>query len=164
MACKVFVRGVRRNGKSLLTVMRSNSKLRLLNSLLAADSPFANDVFADASEGIEFAIKSGCADIALEPFAKKILRLYDPDAHLEFLDFENSHFDPLFAFVAVSDCAKRLAGYGRAVLIVSGLERAGISPNARMTSKRKSEYAENMDVLESYLTRFEFENVEIIFI
>ena len=82
--------------------MRKNSKLRLLNALLAAGSPFANDVFADASGGIELAIRSGSADIDLEPFAKKILRLYDPDAHLEFLDFENVHFDPLFAFVAVS--------------------------------------------------------------
>ena len=144
--------------------MRKNSKLRLLNALLAAGSPFANDVFADASGGIELAIRSGSADIDLEPFAKKILRLYDPDAHLEFLDFENVHFDPLFAFVAVSDCAKRLAGYGRSVLIVSGLERAGIAPNARLTPKRKSEYLENMEVIESYLARFTLDNIEIIFI
>ena len=50
------------------------------------------------------------------------------------------------------------------MLIVSGLERAGIAPNARLTPKRKSEYLENMEVIESYLARFTLDNIEIIFI
>lgn len=132
--------------------------------MLAAGSPFANDICAGAACGIDMAIARGEADIPLETFAKRILRLYDPDAHVEVLNFENSHFDPLFAVAAVADAAKRLSGYRRGILVVSSLERAGVPSKGKMTPARKSAFAENMETVENYLMRYELPNVEIIFV
>ena len=144
--------------------MEKDAKFRFLNAMLAAGSPFANDICADASAGMFEAVINGEANMPLEKFAKKILRLYDPDARVEVLDFENSHFDRLFAFASISESAKRLAGYSRGILVVLSLERAGMSLGDRMTPGRKSAYSENMEFIESCLGRYNLPNVEIIFI
>jgi hypothetical protein len=146
--------------------MEKNLKFRFLNSLLASGSPFANDICADAAKGIGAALESGDANMPLEIFAKRILRLYDPNAHIEVLDFENGHFDPLFAVARISEIAKRMSGYERGILVVSSLDRAGIPNGGRMSPKRKSAYASNIELVENYLLRYEnsFSNVEIIFI
>lgn len=134
--------------------------------MLASGSPFANDICADASQGIEVAIKSGEATASLETFAKKMLRLYDTEAHIEVIDFEGDFFDPLFVFARISEIAKRLSGYERAILLITSLERAGIAPNGRISKKRKLQTEENMELLESILLRYKtaFSNLEIIFI
>ena len=134
--------------------------------MLASGSPFANDICADASQGIEVAIKSGEVTASLETFAKKMLRLYDTEAHIEVIDFEGDFFDPLFVFARISEIAKRLSGYERAILLITSLERAGIAPNGRISKKRKLQTEENMELLESILLRYKtaFSNLEIIFI
>lgn len=146
--------------------MKKSAKFRFLNAMLAAGSPFANDICADAASGISAAISDGEANAPLGEFAKRMLRLYDSNARVEVLDFEGSHFDPLFVFSAVSDCAKRMSGYGRGILVVSSLERAGIPEGGRMSAKRRREYSGNMETLEAMLLRYQksFSNVEIIFI
>lgn len=146
--------------------MNKNAKFRFLNAMLASGSPFANDICADASQGIEVAIKSGEATASLETFAKKMLRLYDTEAHIEVIDFEGDFFDPLFVFARISEIAKRLSGYERAILLITSLERAGIAPNGRISKKRKLQTEENMELLESILLRYKtaFSNLEIIFI
>ena len=146
--------------------MDKNAKFRFLNAMLASGSPFSNDICADASQGIELAIKMGDANSSLENFAKKMLRLYDSQAHIEVIDFQGEFFDPLFVFARISEIAKRLSGYERAILVITSLERAGISENGRLSKKRKLQSEENMELLESILLRYQtaFENLEIIFV
>ena len=147
-------------------LMDKNAKFRFLNAMLASGSPFANDICADASQGIELAIKMGEANSSLENFAKKMLRLYDSQAHIEVIDFQGEFFDPLFVFARIAETAKRLSGYERAILVITSLERAGISENGRLSKKRKLQSEENMELLESILLRYQtaFSNLEIIFI
>ena len=146
--------------------MNRNAKFKFLNSMLASGSPFANDIYADAVQGIDIAIKSGEANSSLENFAKKMLRLYDSEAHIETIDFEGEFFDPLFVFVRISEVAKRLSGYKRAILLITSLERAGITPNGRLSKKRKLQSEKNMELVESILLRYQtaFSNLEIIFL
>lgn len=146
--------------------MDKNAKFKFLNSMLASGSPFANDIYADAVQGINLAIKSGEANSSLADFAKKMLRLYDSEAHIEIIDFEGEHFDPLFVFARIAEVAKRLSGYNRAILLITSLERAGIGANGRLSKKRKLQSEKNMELMESILLRYQtaFSNLEIIFL
>ncbi len=146
--------------------MNRNAKFRFLNAMLAHGSPFANDICADAASGISAALNEGEATVSIEEFAKKMLRLYDSDARVEFLDFDGEFFDPLFVFTKISERARRLSGYKRGILVVMSLERAGIPVGGRISKKRKQEYTQNIDLLESLLARYQsvFSNLEIIFI
>lgn len=145
--------------------MPKDSKIKLLNELLAAGSPFARDICADAASGIRAAIIDE-AGIPLGEFAKRILRLYDPRAHVEVLDFENGHFDDLFVVASIAESARRLSGYERGILVVSSLERAGVPEGGRMSPKRKNAYSQNVDMIENYIMRYSqaFDNLEIFFI
>ncbi len=146
--------------------MDKRAKFRFLNAMLASGSPFANDICADAAWGISAAFRDGEVNVSIENFAKKMLRLYDSNAQIEFLNFDGEFFDPLFVFAKISEKARRLSGYKRGILVVMSLERAGLARNARITKKRKEEFSKNMDLLESLLIRYQdvFSNLEIIFI
>lgn len=146
--------------------MRDHAKIRLLNKLMAAHSPFGKDFYADAAKGLDMAIVRGEAQADLSDFAKKLLRVYDPDSEIEVLNFGDGFFDPLFALPMISGAAKRLSGYRRAILVVNGLDSANIPDGGRTSKKRRQEHAGNVDLVEDYVMRYQtaFPNLEIIFL
>ncbi len=165
MACKVFVGGAHGAGDHFL--VERKSKIRLLNKLLASAARYGADgSFLDAARGVSKALEDGCDDTPLEDFAKKILSLYDSDAHVEVLDFGGGHFDPLFAFPEINSAVRRLSGYDKAILVVSGLRDAAAAAKGRAVKRKTDEYFQNMEFVEdSVLSRSApGANLEIFFI
>lgn len=142
------------------------SRIRALNRILASRGGRLSEAFLDTSRAIDFAERMGERPSNPAAFAKSVMRMYDPGAHLEYVDLGGDHFDPLFAFGMVSDAAKRLAGCPRPVLVIAGLDRASRGGGRRWSAKRRGEYSENLNVVESVVLRYKnaIPQIEIIFV
>jgi len=146
--------------------MNEESRIRLLNKLLAAGSPVPRDLCADAALGVSRALELEADKVSTAVFAKNILRLYDPEAEVEVLEFGGENFDPLFAIPSINAAVKRLAGYTRAILVVAGLYDFRDRKTGRAAGKRMREYSDNVDFVEGTIMRYKdaFPNLEIFFI
>ncbi len=138
-------------------------KIMLLNSLLASVSPMSNELYANATSGINSALKDG-ASASLEEFARRVISIYNPSAKLEFLDFSGGYFDPLFAIPTISSAMKRLSGYQTAILVVSGLSE--YPQGRRRTAKARRQKSEDFEFAEDYIMRYKksFPKIEVFFI
>ena len=67
-------------------MISQTDKIKLLNTLIASISPVNTELFCNATNGINFAIKDGI-EVSLEEFSRRIACMYNPNAKLEFLDF-----------------------------------------------------------------------------
>lgn len=146
-----------------LIMISKNDKIRMLNSLLAAISPISNEIFANATAGINKALKDG-TKVSLEEFAHRAIAIYNPSAKLEFIDFSSGYFDPLFAIVIISSAMKRLSGYPSAILVINGLSE--LPQGKRRTKNMRQQKAEDLEMAESYVMRYRksFPSIEVFFI
>lgn len=147
--------------------MDAEGKIRVLNRILAARSAgeFA-EKFLESSKAIDFAFKRGVELASLADFAKSIVKIYDADADLEFIDLGDDYFDPLFKIDEISAAAKRLAGCEKPILVISGLEKSSRGPSKRWSEKKRGEYFSNLNIVEGHVLRYEsaIPHIEIIFI
>ena len=144
----------------------SEEKIRALNGVLAGRSLDAAANFREAEKAIDFAFAQGCKLNSIGEFAQGIIKFYDPDADLEFIDLGGDYFDPLFKIDEIRAAAKRLAGSAKPILVVAGLDRASLSLGTRWTAKRRAEYFSNLDIVETHVLRYEssIPQIEIIFV
>ncbi len=146
----------------------SEQKVKLLNSLLAMETPFSAELFISATNGIEFALKEQRLEsVNLKDFAKSIMRYYDSSVAVEVLEFgEGGHFDPLFAIPLISSAVKRLSGYKKSILIVSGMIETTKNATGRKSPNRIKRYESDLNFIEDYVMRYQssFPNLKIIFI
>ena len=138
-------------------------KIRILNSLIAGVSPISSEMFVHATTGINNALKDG-SDVSLEEFAHRAIAIYNPQAKLEFIDFSNGYFDPLFAIVIISSAMKRLSGYSSAILVINGL--SDVPQGKRRTKKMRQQKAEDFEMAEDFVMRYRksFPSIEVFFI
>ena len=138
--------------------MDSALKVRLLNKLFAASAPCGFALCVDAARGIESALAEK-SEIDIAIFAKRILKLYNPEAAVEVVEL-NPH-EPLFALAPLSRAARKLSGYQKAYLVICGL-----SAVKTKTKKKMAEHFGDIDTIEGYISRYEksVENLEIIFL
>ncbi len=138
-------------------------KIKLLNTLIASVSPVNNELYYNATNGINFALKEGI-EVSLEDFAKRIATMYNPNAKLEFLNFADDYFDPLFAIPTISSAIKRLSGHAKSILIVNGL--SDFPKGKRKTTKAIQERHQNFEFTEDYIMRYRksFPQIEVFFI
>ncbi len=143
--------------------MKQELRIRLINAILASGSPSGSDIFACASKGVEAALGEKSEKKSPEEFARGILRLYDPFAQIEVLDFTGKDFDPLFAIPLISSAIRRISGFPRAILLVIGINEGG--GQRRIAGKKKRLLAaENIEFLEDKIESYRkaFPNLEII--
>lgn len=138
-------------------------KYLLLNALLAGTSPLGRETYALATGGVRSALKDG-TNVSLAEFAKRIMAVYNPDAKMEFLDFSDGHFAPLFAMPELAAAAKRLSGYPQAVLVVNGLSQ---TPRGRRRTKKLAlEQAADFEFVEDFISGYRktFPALKVFFI
>lgn len=145
---------------------KSEEKIRILNRILATRSENFSEKFLESSRAIDFAFSSNAPIRPIGEFAKSILKIYDEEAHLEFVDIASDYFDPIFVMGEISDAVKRLAGSKVPILVVAGMERSSKEGGARLSQKRRNQYFENLDVVENFVLRYKscIPQIEIIFI
>ena len=144
-------------------MISKDEKIRILNSLLASVSPISNEIFANATAGINNALKDGI-EVSLEEFARRAISIYNPVAKLEFIDFSSGYFDPLFAMPIISSAMKRLSGYSCAILVINGLSE--LPQGKRRTKNMREQKAEDFELAENYVMRYRksFPSIEVFFI
>ncbi len=144
-------------------MISQTDKIKLLNTLIASISPVNTELFCNATNGINFAIKDGI-EVSLEEFSRRIACMYNPNAKLEFLDFTGDYFDPLFAIPTISSAMKRLSGHSNAILIINGL--SDFPKGKRKTTKALIEKHQNFEFTEDYIMRYRksFPHIEVFFI
>ena len=146
--------------------MDSEAKIRILNRMLAVRcGPEYADKYLQSTRAIDFAFKRGSAIAPLGEFAKSIIKIYDSEAELEFIDIGSDYFDPLFVIDSIAAAVKRLAGQPKPILVVAGMDRSAKN-GSKWSAKRRREYFNNLDIVESYVLRYEksIPQIEIIFI
>ncbi len=107
------------------------AKIQCINALFydaTAHDPFLNE---SVLEGIEQALAGeGAAPVSLDEFSRRARELSvertgrEPSFDLCHLNLRERSYDPLFIRGELLGHLKRLAGYPRALLVVSGLEAA----------------------------------------
>lgn len=144
----------------------AESKLKIVNAILASRSESGGDFFFQSDRAIDYALSQNAKLRSAGEFAASLLRICDPDTSLEYLDLSSAHFDPLFLISALSDSVKRLAGCKRPLLIIEGLEKSALRGGKRWSNKKRIEYAENLATVEALVLRYEtcVPNLEIVFI
>lgn len=144
----------------------AESKLKIVNAILASRSESGGDFFFQSDRAIDYALSQHAKLRSAGEFAASLLRICDPDTSLEYLDLSSAHFDPLFLISALSDSVKRLAGCKRPLLIIEGLEKSALRGGKRWSNKKRIEYAENLATVEALVLRYEtcVPNLEIVFI
>ena len=144
----------------------SEEKIRALNGILAGRSPDSSANFREAEKAIDFAFAQGCELNSIGEFAHGIIKFYDPEADLAFIDLGADYFDPLFKIEEIHAAAKLLAGSTKPILVVAGLDRASLSLGTRWTAKRRADYFSNLDIVETHVLRYELSipQIEIIFV
>ncbi|MBR4597898.1 MAG: hypothetical protein IKO42_05845 [Opitutales bacterium] len=140
-------------------------KIRSLNRLLASRGVYAEGKFEEVSKAVEFALNSG-EPLNIGEFAKTVMRMYDAEADLEFVDIKEDYFDPIFVIEEISAAAKRLSGCAKPILVVAGMDKSAMRGGKNWSQKKRAEYFENLSVVESFVLRYEssMPNIEIIFI
>lgn len=148
--------------------MKFEAKIRALNKVLAMRLPNdADKKFEESSRIIELALASGANfKESLEDFSKTIIKIYDRETRLEFIDLGEEYFAPLFLIEKISDATKRLAGEAKALIVVSGLDKSTLGKKKRWSEKKRQEYLSNLDVVENYILRYKSSmfQIEIVFI
>ncbi|MBO6102474.1 MAG: hypothetical protein J6P03_04385 [Opitutales bacterium] len=141
-------------------------KILALNRVLASRAENFSEKFLESSRAIEFAFSNGDPIRPLGEFAKSIIRVYCPDADLEFVDISSDYFDPIFLMGEISAAAKRLAGREKPILVVAGLKKSTLEGGRNFCAKKRRQYFENLNVVEGFVLRYKncFPNIEIIFI
>lgn len=143
-----------------------SGKIKALNRILSVRSPEAFSKFKEVSTAIDFALKNGDELKPIGDFAKSIMKMYDEDVDLEFIDIDNDYFDPIFVMNQVSDATKRLAGCSKPILVVAGMDKSAMRGGKNWSQKKREEYFENLSVVENFVLRYKssISNIEIIFI
>ena len=144
----------------------AESKLKIVNAILASRSESERDFFIQSDRAIDYALSQNQKLRSAGEFAASILRICDPETSLEYLDLSAPHFDPLFLLSALGDSVKRLAGCKRPLLIIEGLEKSALGGGKRWSKKKRIEYAENLATVEALILRYEacVPNLEIVFV
>ena len=149
--------------------MDKSDRIKLLNALLAGSVSREMRLSAEASAGIDAALSelarsSRPAD--LREFAKSMLSIYDPGAEAEVMEFDERHFDPLFAIPELVSAMRRLSGFPRSVLIVYGLDSSLRGASGRGVRRRRAEYSRNVAFIEDYAMRYAdlLPNLKILFV
>ncbi len=151
----------------LIFLMIKEDKIRILNRIFAQRSG-ENFLpkFLESEKAIDFVFQNGFETGNLSDFARSIIKIYDEETDLEFIDLSDDYFDPLFKLDEISDAVKRLSGCKRPILVVSGLDHASKGRALRWSEKKRKEYFSNLDIVEARILRYQFSipQIEIIFI
>lgn len=142
--------------------MHNAEKIGALNNILALNAQAASDV----SCAVDYALHCNCALRSSPEIAKRLLKIYDEDAAVEYVAFDGDYFDPLFAIVRLKEALMRLTGYKRSILIIESLSKSSLNGKKRKSQKSELRLRENAAFIESYAEKFEkyIQNLEIIFI
>ncbi len=156
----------KRHIAGIIFLMKSDAKIKLLNKLLATGSRCDDNDFANAAIGISKALENEDSTVSLDVFAKRILKLYDPNARVEVLEFGENGYSPLFAAPEINAAAKRLAGFDRAILVVSGLSEETGTSKGRASLKKKLELSRDIEFIEDSALKHmeESPKLEVLFI
>ena len=132
------------------------AKLQCINALFA-DTTGRDPYLAESlCEAIEFAIAGGSGrPSTLVEFSEKAIELRrqrqgtPPSFQLRHLNLRECSYDPLFVRKQLLDGLKQLAGYQRALLVVSGLAEAvkRAAPRARHLAQRHEEARRYIDAV-----------------
>lgn len=142
--------------------MQNAKTIGALSSILAVNANNANDV----CYGVNYAVHGHNALRSSPEIAKRLLKIYDENAAIEYLAFDDDYFDPLFAIVRLKESLMRLTGYKRSILIIESLSKSSLNGKKRKSPKSELRLRENAAFIESYAEKFEkyIQNLEIIFI
>lgn len=118
----------------------------------------AIDASLNAEEGL---------DSSIDHFAEAALRLagdYSVIAAsygLYHLDLRERGFDPLFARTELLAGLKRIAGYQKSLVIVTGLRQAIAAPGHRLTARRRAAYEEAKAYIDSVAAEWTTANTSL---
>lgn len=142
--------------------MLNKKSIYALNTILS----FGSDAASDTFKGVDTALKSNLPLRDSPEIAKSLLKIYDEDAVVESIVFDDVYFDPLFAMIRLKEVLIRLTGYKRSILIIESLSQSSLNGRKRSSIKSCNEYANNVRFIEDFAKRYEAQinNLEIIFL
>ncbi len=142
------------------------SKIAKINNFLSLGSDIDEADASELNSGIKLALKSGLPLRDSSVIAKKLAHIYDTQAHLEFLRFEDDYFDPLFAMHKIRETLIRLSGYERSILIIDSLKRSSLEGKKRSSQKSDLRYHSCINFIEDYANLYQnhINNLEILYL